>query len=94
MLFLEKLFEFEKAGFLGTGRLFTPYFVLSMVGRLETEALWIESLRLLPGFETFEFWKLFGVRDPGALAPFTPATSDEDFSLLLIRLRRGFLGAF
>ena len=94
MLLLEKLFVFEKTGFLGTERLFTPYFILSMVGRLETEALWIESLRLLPGFEIFEFWKLLGVRDPGALAPLTPATSDEDFSLLLIRLRRGFLGAF
>ena len=65
-----------------------------MVGRLDIEALWIDSLRLLPGFEIFEVWKLFGVRDPGALEPLTPATSDEDFSLLLIRLRREFLGAF
>lgn len=93
MLLLEKLFD--EVGFLGIGRLFTPYFVLSMVGRLEIEALWIESLRLLTGFEIFEFWKLFGVRDPGALAPVTPPTSDEDFSLLLtLWRRRGFLGAF
>ena len=79
---------------MGIGRLFTPYFALSMVGRLDIEALWIDSLRRLPGFEIFEFWKLFGVRDPGALAPVTPATSDEDFSLLLMRLRRGFFAAF
>ena len=72
VLLLEKLFE--KTGFLGAGRLFTPDFALSMVGRLETEALWIDSLRRLPGFEIFEFWKLFGVRDPGALGPVTPAT--------------------
>ena len=77
---------FEKAGFLGAGRLFAPYFALSLVGRLvETEALWIDSLRRLPGFEIFEFWKLLGVRDPGAPAPVTPPTSDEDLSLLLMR---------
>ena len=76
------------------GRLFTPYFALSMVGRLDIEALWIDSLRLLPGFEIFEVWKLFGVRDPGALAPVTPATSDEDFSLLLMRFRLLVFGAF